>query len=148
MRVCLSSFATLYAALPMCVILWDCAATLAMMADQPLWQVIPKRHPRQPMQTGPSWPALVHKGFLAAWTAGGFRCCFNPPSASECSPTYQYVTLPVPTLNVDGVMRPTRHAGFRNALASRCQCGPAESACWRHCAACWIVMAKARRRAS
>jgi hypothetical protein len=46
-----------------------------------LLQVIPTRHPRQPAHAGPGWPALVHRGFLAAWTAGGFRCCFNPPSA-------------------------------------------------------------------
>jgi hypothetical protein len=80
---CLSSFqvSRICRRAEVCHTMCNCAVTPAMIEIAWLWQVIPKRHPRQPTQTGPSWPALVHKGFLAAWTAGGFRCCFNPPSA-------------------------------------------------------------------
>lgn len=49
----------------------------SLKADVRHLQVLPTRHPRQPGDLGRAWPALVHKGFLGAWTAGAFRCDFN-----------------------------------------------------------------------
>lgn len=36
-------------------------------------QVLLAKHPRQPGEASRRWPAMVHKGFQLAWTAGGFR---------------------------------------------------------------------------
>lgn len=40
-------------------------------------QVLLAPHPRQPHSAGKVRRAKVHKGFLLAWTAGGFRCALT-----------------------------------------------------------------------
>ena len=69
-------------------------------------QVIPTRHPRQPAHAGPGWPALVHRGFLAAWTAGGFRCCLFHLQPCGCRPAFSCVTLSMPNMDADVSVKP------------------------------------------
>lgn len=47
---------------------------LMAVLTPPCKQILLARHPRQPEARSGMWRASVHKGFLHAWMAGGFRC--------------------------------------------------------------------------